>query len=161
EAEQSLDKAFALNPNYAFGHMLRGMFRQQEGEIIGALTLFRRAADAYGPEAPDQVAYLNELIGDIELRLNRPVAAHAALRRPVPPCPNTPDWRRAFKTLSGKASRLPQVARKEYTFLAPATATAEWSQTLSTAASGRLADARTAFQQWTEKHPDNPAGWFD
>src|SRR5205807_6777184 len=43
EAEQALQKAFELNPNYAFGFMLRGTFRQQEGEQIGALMLFRKA----------------------------------------------------------------------------------------------------------------------
>src|SRR3954469_2509468 len=60
EAEQSLEKAFALNPNYAFGHMLRGMFRQQEGELIGALMLFRRAAEAYAPDANEPLAYIQE-----------------------------------------------------------------------------------------------------
>src|SRR5437660_5059032 len=33
EAEQALDKAFTINPNYAFGHLLRGLFRHNEGEM--------------------------------------------------------------------------------------------------------------------------------
>ena len=81
EAEQALQKAFDLNPNYPFGLVLRGQFRQQEGELIGALLLFRKAAEAYAPDAAEQLAYIHELIGDIELRLNRPVAAQAAIRR--------------------------------------------------------------------------------
>src|SRR5262245_24526601 len=78
EAEQALEKAFAINPNYPFGYLLRGMFRQQEGEMIGAVSLFRKAAEAYAPDAADPLAYIHELIADIELRLNRPVAARAA-----------------------------------------------------------------------------------
>src|SRR5262245_21587703 len=34
EAEKALDKAFALNPNYAFGYLLRGQYRLNEGEIV-------------------------------------------------------------------------------------------------------------------------------
>src|SRR5207248_2095094 len=56
EAEQALEKAFALNPNYPFGHLLRGMFRQQEGEQVGALMLFRKAAELYAPDAHEPLA---------------------------------------------------------------------------------------------------------
>src|SRR5262245_55259290 len=56
EAEQALEKAFAINPNYPFGHLLRGMFRQQEGEQIGALMLFRKASELYSPEAREPLA---------------------------------------------------------------------------------------------------------
>ena len=51
EAEEALEKAFAINPNYPFGLLLRGMFRQSEGEVAGALLLFRKAVDAYDPAA--------------------------------------------------------------------------------------------------------------
>src|SRR4051812_25240275 len=53
DAENALQKAFDLNPNYPFGHFLRGIFRQNEGESVGALLLFRKAADLYDPEARD------------------------------------------------------------------------------------------------------------
>src|SRR5262245_25996768 len=36
EAEKSLDRALEVNPNYPFGHLLRGMFRHHEGETVGA-----------------------------------------------------------------------------------------------------------------------------
>ena len=81
EAEQALQKAFDLNPNYPFGFMLRGTFRQQEGELVGALMLFRKAAEAYAADAHDPLSYIQELIADLELRLNRPVAARAALKQ--------------------------------------------------------------------------------
>ncbi|HEY1380874.1 MAG TPA: tetratricopeptide repeat protein, partial [Gemmataceae bacterium] len=161
EAEQSLEKAFALNPNYAFGHMLRGMFRQQEGELIGALMLFRRAAEAYAPDANEPLAYIHELIADIELRLNRPVAARAALKRSLHLTPGNADLRQAFESLFGPTSRLPEAARKDYAFVAPAGPAGEWSKALGEASSGRLGDARRAFQQWTERHADDAAGWYD
>src|SRR4051812_43576226 len=107
EAEQALEKAFALNPNYPFGHLLRGMFRQQEGEQIGALMLFRKAAELYSPDAHDPLSYIHELIADIELKLNRPVAAHAALRRAVFLSPSNAELREAFEAVFGRESRLP------------------------------------------------------
>src|SRR5262249_32299398 len=44
EAENALQRAFDLNPNYPFGHFLRGKFRHMEGELPGALLQFRKAA---------------------------------------------------------------------------------------------------------------------
>ena len=39
KAEAELEKAFALQPNFPMGLLLKGLFRQQEGEVIGALML--------------------------------------------------------------------------------------------------------------------------
>jgi tetratricopeptide (TPR) repeat protein len=161
EAEQALEKAFARNPNYAFGHMLRGMFRQQEGELVGALMLFRKAAEAYAPDALEPMAYIHELIADIELRLNRPVAARAALKQALNLTPGNADLRQAFETLFGANSRLPDAARKEYTFLATTGPADEWKQVIGAASTGRLGDAKSAFQQWTERHVADPAGWYN
>ena len=81
EAEEALEKAFAINPNYPFGLLLRAVFRYQEGEIPGALLLARRAAEAYDPEAHDPTwPRSTRIIFECELKLNRPVAARAALR---------------------------------------------------------------------------------
>src|SRR3989442_9000654 len=80
EAETALQKALDLNPNYPFGHYLRGRFRHFEGEIPGALLLFRKAADLYDPEARATLAQIYASIAECELKLNRPVAAHAALQ---------------------------------------------------------------------------------
>src|SRR5262245_14791402 len=51
QAEQAVDKALELNPQYALGHYLRGRFRQFEGELAGALLLYRKAAEYCPPEA--------------------------------------------------------------------------------------------------------------
>jgi tetratricopeptide (TPR) repeat protein len=161
EAEKSLEKAFALNPNYAFGHMLRGMFRQQEGELIGGLMLFRKAVEAYSPDAAEPLAYIHELIADIELRLNRPVAARAALERAMHLTPGNADLRKAFDGLFGLNSRLPESSRKEYRFMAPTAPSNEWKRVLGDASTGRLSDAHKALRQWAEQHPDDLAGLYN
>ena len=51
DAENALQKALDINPTYPFGFLLRGSFRRAEGEIPGALLLFRKAAEYYDPEA--------------------------------------------------------------------------------------------------------------
>src|SRR5262245_9705569 len=99
EAEAELEKAFAINSNYAFGYLLRGQFRLQEGELIGALNLFRKAADSYSPEATEPLAYVYELIADLELRLNRPIAARAAYKRAVTLVPGNAEIKGNFEAL--------------------------------------------------------------
>src|SRR4051812_12000060 len=71
EAEAALDKAQELSPNYPFGFYLRGRFRHMEGELPGALLLFRKAVEAYAPEAGEMLAQIYALIADCELKLNR------------------------------------------------------------------------------------------
>src|SRR5207248_1802412 len=79
DAENTLQKAFDINPNYPYGFLLRGQFRQNEGEVAGSLILFRKAAEAYDPEARGVLAQVNFMIADCEMQLGRPVAARAAL----------------------------------------------------------------------------------
>src|SRR5262245_3459373 len=57
-AEATLQKAFDLDPNYPFGHYLRGHFRHFEGEIPGALLLFRKAAEVYDPVARNMLGQI-------------------------------------------------------------------------------------------------------
>src|SRR3984957_7172961 len=79
EAEAALENAFAINPNYPYGLMLRSIFRFQEGEIPGSLLLGRRAAEAYDPQAHEFLAQIFGLIYQCEEAMNRPVAAREAL----------------------------------------------------------------------------------
>ncbi|MFL5327970.1 MAG: tetratricopeptide repeat protein [Gemmataceae bacterium] len=161
QAEAALEKAFAINPHYAFGYLLRGQFRMAETELLGALMLLRKAADLYSPEAKEPLSYVFELIGDLEMRVNRPVAARAALQKVMLLQPNNTELKQAFETIFGEGSRLPACARKEYTLRSPNPAPAEWGTLLESAATGKLADARDAFVRWTEAHADDAAGWFN
>src|SRR5262245_33405833 len=126
EADAALEKALQLNPKYPFGHYLRGRFRQFEGELPGAVLLFRKAAELYDPGASWILAEIYSAIAEIELKLNRPVAARAALRLALRHEPNSLELSGALEQLFGEKSRLPQSARREYTFAgAPAGAPPE------------------------------------
>ncbi|HEY3788386.1 MAG TPA: tetratricopeptide repeat protein, partial [Urbifossiella sp.] len=154
QAEDALSQALKLNPNFGLAYFLRGMFRLNEGETIGALILFRKAAEAYDPEAHDQLAHVYELIFRYELMLNRPVASRAALERTMHLAPD-PEIREQFEALFGNESRLPICARKKYVFRPTAKPVDE------KAATGKFSDARKAFEAIVQATPDDPAAWFN
>src|SRR5262245_45969236 len=165
EAEEALQKAFAINPNYPFGHLLRAMFLQAEGEVVGALMLLRKAAELYAPDAKEQLAAVYEMIGENELRRNRPVAARFAYERCLQVSANA-ELRQMFDALFGEASRLPASARREHRFLglpagAPADRQELWTKALEGAATGRLSDAHKAFESVTAADPGNAPAWFN
>jgi tetratricopeptide (TPR) repeat protein len=155
EAEAALDKAFALNPQFGMGFLLRGLFRQNEGEMIGALLLFRKAEEAFDPQATDQLAHVSELIARNELMLNRPVASRAALERAVKNGPADAELKEQFEILFGPQSRLPHCARKKYSLRATLRPLPPGEVT------GKLADAKRTYEQLTKDAPNDPAGWFN
>jgi tetratricopeptide (TPR) repeat protein len=166
EAEKSLDRALEVNPNYPFGHLLRGMFRHHEGEVVGALLLFRKAAELYDPEARDILAQVYGTIAEAELRLNHPVACHAAIRISLRCLPNQPELQQNLDNIFGPTSRLPASARQEYRFKSPApTLSGErrraWDQALATAGSPRLSDAARAFDALTQQDAEDAAAWYN
>lgn len=163
EAENSLQKALELNPNYPFGLLLLGMFRQNEGELPGALILYRKAADAYDPEARDYLAVVYGHIGDCELKLNRPVAARAAFDAALHNQPGDEQLRQINDQLFGAQSRLPAAARKAYTLQSPATTVPArrqaWDQALAN--SRRLSAAAESFTQLTADDAEDAAAWYN
>jgi len=166
DAEKALEKAFELNPNYPFGHYLRGSFRRAEGELPGALLLFRKAAQCYDPEAHDALGPLYALIADCELKLNRPVAGRAALQLALRFDPANQDFRKGLEQMFGPEARFPLPARREYAYQglpegAPAERRAAWQGALSAAATGKLADAARAFADLTQQDGQNAAAWYN
>jgi tetratricopeptide (TPR) repeat protein len=161
EAENVLQKAFDLQANYPFGLMLRGMFRMEEGEIKGAVLSFRKAADAYDPAAHDHLSRLYQMITDGELKMNRPIAAHAALKLSIHFQPANEELRKGLDAVFGSQSRLPAAARKDYTYKTPKSGVTEsWTKALA-AAQGRLSDAARAFESLTTEDAKNGAAWFN
>jgi tetratricopeptide (TPR) repeat protein len=165
EAEQSLQKALEINPHYPFGHLLRGLFRKYEGEIAGALLLFRKAARLYDPDAKDVLAQVYSLIGECELHLHRPLAVRAAFQISNRLYPNQ-ELNKALAKSFGEDSNLPASARRDWPLLSlPASATQQqrstWEQALSKATTGLLADAAGAFGQLTGEMPEEPAAWYN
>jgi tetratricopeptide (TPR) repeat protein len=166
EAENALQKAFEITPKYAFGHLLRGMFRYQEGEIPGALLLFRKAADFYDPEARDLIAQVYGFIADCEMRLNRPVAARAALRIVLKNQPGEVETREQFEAIFGDKGRLPAAARKEYTFRSPTPSLAgdrraAWDRALAGLENARLADVARVFEELSKADPNDAAAAYN
>ena len=155
EAEEALSHALKLNPNFGLAYFLRGVFRLNEGEVVGALILFRKAAEAYDPEAHDQLGQVYEQIFRNEFMLNRPVAARAAVERMIHFMPGDASLREMFDSLFEDESMLPDCARKKYTFRPTA------KPIQADAATGKLSDARKAYETLTEQTPDDPAAWFN
>jgi tetratricopeptide (TPR) repeat protein len=164
EAEAVLQKAFDISPNYPYGLLLRAAFRHQEGEIPGALLLARRAAEAYDPEARPYLAEAYYLIFECEMRLNRPVAARAALRLVVRYTPDD-ELRKTYDALFGPEGRLPAAARRDYTFLSPKSPAAErraaWDRALRAGDTPRLGDLVRLFEPLTKEDASDAAAWFN
>ena len=162
QADEALQKAFDLNPNFAYGHYLRGVIRQNEGELVGALLQYRKAAEFLDPKAVDLLAQVTESIGDLELRSNRPVAARAMLEKALRLQPGNQQLKEGFAGLFGNDSRLPLSARKEYRFRPGSKEKAEsWKTALESSDSGRLTDAARGFEQLTTHDPSDKAAWFN
>jgi tetratricopeptide (TPR) repeat protein len=163
DAEKALDKALELNPNYPFGYYLRGSFRRAEGELPGALLLFRQAAERYDPEARDALGQLYALIGDTELKLNNPVAARRALQLAVRV---EPKYQQPLDQVFGPEAPLPAPAKRAYAYReAPAGAAAErkaaWEQAQKAAAAGKLAEAARIFAELTAADEQDAAAWYN
>jgi tetratricopeptide (TPR) repeat protein len=166
DAEATLLKAFEVSPKYPFGHLLRGLFRYHEGEVPGALLLFRKAAEYYDPEARDLVGQAYGMIADCELKMNRPVAARAAFRIALACQPSDVEMRESFEAVFGDKGRLPWSARREYAFRPPAPSAggerrAAWDRALSVAGQARLSDAARAFDELTKADPEDGAAWHN
>jgi tetratricopeptide (TPR) repeat protein len=166
EAEEALQKALEINPSYPFGHLLRGVFRQNEGELEGALLLFRKATELYDPEAHDILGQLYSMIAECELKLNRPVAGRAALRIALHHQPGNEDLRKGFEGLFGDKGTLPLSARREYTFQSPpaggpAADRSRWDAALAGATTGRLSNAVHAFEQLTQANAEDAPAWHN
>jgi len=154
-AEEALAQALKIDPKCAMAYFLRGVFRQSEGEVIGSLILFRKAAEAYDAEAHEALARVYEMIFRTELDLNRPVASRAALEQLHRHAPDEPEVKALLDGLFGSESRLPQAARKAYTLRATA------KPITTDAATGRLSDAKKAYETLVAQTPDDPAAWFN
>jgi tetratricopeptide (TPR) repeat protein len=162
EADEAIQKAFAINPDFAFGHWLRGVLRKDEGEIIGALLEFRKAAEMYDPKAREVLAEVFAAIFDIEMRLNRPVAARAALDRALQCDPTSEALLKAHDSLFSAESRLPECARRAYQLRQAEPSRAEsWKGVVPAEQDGRLGAFQSAFEKLTGEDAADPSAWFN
>ncbi|MBI3823474.1 MAG: tetratricopeptide repeat protein [Planctomycetes bacterium] len=167
EAEQTLEKAFELFPNYPFGYRLKARFRLYEGEIAGALLLLRKSAEYYDTNAGDILAQIYIEIFDCEMKLNHPIAARAAAELAARFNPANDQLRQGISHVFGDENpNLPKCASQPYTFKTlPASAGAErraaWDTALKSSATGKLTDAVKAFEQLTQGDKVEAEAWYN
>ena len=162
EADEVLQKAFTINPDFPFGHWMRGIIRKDEGEVIGALIQFRKAAELYDPKSSQVLAEIYAAIFDSEMRLNRPVAARAALEKAIHFEPGAVELREAFDGLFEGESRMPPCARKSYSFRTAEPRRAEsWKKVITSSPEAKFNAALTAFERLTDQDERDSAAWFN
>lgn len=163
EAEAALTKAFEVSPDYPFGHFLRGRFRLYEGEIAGALILFRKAAELYDPAAKEILIEIFLNIFECEMKLNRPVAARAAAMLALKCDPNNTQLRQGVdEVFSPKNPNLPVAATKAYAFHPTRkVGRAAWDQAMARINTTRLSDVLRAFDALAKQDPEDPAVWYN
>lgn len=161
EAERDLQKAFDLNPNYPAGLLLRAHIRFQEGETRGALLLARRAIEAYHTDARPYLAEAYLLIFECEMRMNRPVAARAALRLVLRFAPGEEEVRKSFEGLFGPEGRLPAAARRDYTFRKSASPQRQQGIPAVNVDTPRLSDLVRVLEPQTKADANDAAAWFN
>lgn len=154
-AEEALAEALKLDPHFGMAYLVRGQFRENEGEVLGALLLYRKAAEAFDPGAHDPLTTVYLKVYQGESMLNRPVAARAALDRAAHYQPGDAELRGQLEGEFGDDGPYPLAARKPYAFRPTAKPVPE------AAATGKFGDARKAFEELTAATPDDPAAWFN
>ena len=159
EADQALQKAFDLNANYPAGLLLRAYIRFQEGETPGALLLARRAVEAYHPDARPQLAEVYLLIFECEMRMNRPVAARAALRLAQRFAPGEEEVNKSFEALFGPEGRMPAAARRDYIFRI--STSPKRQQGMPNLDTPRLSDLVRVMEPRTKEDANDAAAWFN
>jgi tetratricopeptide (TPR) repeat protein len=166
-AEAALDKALAVNPNYAFAYFLRGILRHQEGELIGALHLYRQAARLLSPLTRHLFAEVYNGILRCELALGHPIAARAALdiaQRYAPSDPTLQEAEQRF--FQPPATMLPELARTPRNYLplsegGDAGRVQVWQQARQAASEGRLTEALALFQRLAAEDEQDAAAWYN
>ncbi len=128
--------------------------------------LARRAAESYDSEAHGFLSDAYYIIAQCEQRRNNPIAARTALRLAIHHGPDLEDFRNAFEALYGPQGRLPECARKDYTFQRPPAdltgpARQPWDQALQAGGNIRLGDLPQLFEPLTQQTPDNAAAWYN
>lgn len=166
EAEAALQKALDLNPNYPYGLFLRGQFRLREGELPGALLLFRKAADLYDPSAREILGHIYVVIFDCEMKLNHPIAARAAAEMSLKIKPDAEIAKGVDTVFGANNPNLPASAKQKYVYQtlpahAPSDRRAAWDTALASAATGKLSDAAAGFTQLTQLDPQDASAWYN
>jgi len=154
-AEQALARAFELNPNFGMGFLIRAQRLLDEGELIGALLMFRKAEAAIDPSATVTLYEVYSHIAQIEMLLYHPIACRMAFDRLFQLGYREQAMRQQFEDFFGESSKLPPLAKQAYSFRPTV------KPTVADAFRERLTDLKDRFQKLCELVPADPAAWFN
>ena len=166
EAEKAIDRALEINPNYAFGHYLRGVFRHNEGEWNGALLLYRKAMEVCSPEQHSLMADIALATTQCHILQQRPIAVRASIAIAQRYAPQEENVQKIFNDYFAEGSPYPAAARRELT-LKPAAASSPaerreaWQRALANHTTGKITDAATAFEELTAADDKDASAWYN
>ncbi|MCS7021365.1 MAG: tetratricopeptide repeat protein [Gemmataceae bacterium] len=155
EAEAALEQALQRDPQLGMAYYYRGILRQQEGEHLGALLLFHKAVDRLSPEARDQLLQVFVRIAEVAMFHRLYLTAAYATERALHLRPDLPELHQWQEKLLGPSTGLPQAVRHNYRLRRTRRPIAEQHIT------GRLGDARRAYEELVQQTPADPAAWFN
>jgi tetratricopeptide (TPR) repeat protein len=108
-AEQTLQRMLDTKPNLT-SYARVSYYRELNGDLEGALQSMRLAVSA-GAAASENVAYLQTLMGDLELQRNRPAAARTAYRSALARLPRYAPAEAGLARVDNAAGDLDSAAR--------------------------------------------------
>jgi tetratricopeptide (TPR) repeat protein len=109
-AERTLQRMLNDKPNLT-SYARVSYYRELNGDLDGALQSMRLAVSA-GAAASENVAYLQTLIGDLELQRNRPAAARTAYRAALARLPGYAPAGAGLARVDNAAGQLGAAARR-------------------------------------------------
>ena len=141
QAEECMQRVFALNPDSAAGHALQGMVRQAQGRPAEAIASFKRALDS-GP-ADVYVGELGRIYGQLgRVRESQEMMQQALREDPLSPINHHGLLWNAL--ISGNNDLVQQDAPRLLR-LVPEFAMLRWDLAVSLIQNDRLADARAVL----------------
>lgn len=165
EAEMALDKALQANYRYAYGYFLRGTFRHEEGELGGALLLYRKALDLAEPEQATLIADIAMVTFECESARHRTLAAEAALTLAERLLPHHERIGTIRAEWQQEQRGLPEFVRRDQKLMPPPALGREekirWQQAANMAQIGKFAQAAAAFGAMVETPGAAPTVHFN
>lgn len=155
QADAAIDQALQRDPHLGMGYHLRGLLREHEGEVVGALLLQHKAADLLVPDARDQLLEVYLAIVRLGIQLRQYLTVRYALERALQLRPDLPGLHQTQEQLFGPQSGFPEAIRRQYRLRSTRRPIADRYIT------GRLGDARKAYEELVQQTPDDAAAWFN
>ena len=155
QAESALDEALRRHPQLGMAYYQRGQLREREGELLGALMLYHKAADLISPEAKDQLLEIYFKIIQLGSYCRQYLAVRYALDQAIQLRPDLPNLHQSLEKWNSPNSGLPVSARRRHSLRRTR------QPIVGNHHTGRLSDIRNAYEQLVQRTPQDPAAWFN